>query len=51
VQGALIYHVAPDNVIMAFQISCALPTTDSAVCGAIVDDWVARIRTTVDLNP
>ncbi len=45
VVGALIYDTALDGLILAFQISCAMPETDGSVCTAIVDDWVARIRT------
>jgi hypothetical protein len=43
VDGALIYHTQPDNVLVAFQISCALKPADAAACGPIVDDWVARV--------
>ena len=46
VDGALIYHVSSDNVILAFQISCAMRPADGALCVPIVDDWVARIRST-----
>jgi hypothetical protein len=49
VTGALIYHVAPDNVILAFQISCALPEADAAICGVVVDDWIGRIATQYDI--
>jgi hypothetical protein len=45
VEGALIYHTAPDNVILAFQISCALPATDVELCTTVIDDWIGRVTT------
>ena len=45
VEGALIYHKAPDNVILAFQISCAMPEGDSAICATTIADWIGRVAT------
>jgi hypothetical protein len=44
VKGVLVYHTAPDNFIVAFQLSCAMPQADAAVCAAVIDDWLGRIR-------
>jgi len=43
VSGAVIYHPQPDNVVVAFQISCAMNAADARACGAVIDDWVGRI--------
>jgi hypothetical protein len=49
VHGALIYHAGPDNLLLAFQISCALPDEDAAICATAIDDWIARIATQYDI--
>jgi hypothetical protein len=51
VEGALIYHSTPDNLVVAFQISCAMTTTDAAACGPVVDHWLARISAAYNLAP
>jgi hypothetical protein len=49
VQGALIYHTATDNAILAFQISCALPAADAVLCTTVIDDWIDRVATAYDI--
>lgn len=51
VEGALIYHSAPNNLDVAFQISCARTSVDAAACRPIVDDWIARTTAAVGLAP
>ena len=45
VSGALIYHTEADNLIVAFQVSCAMQPADAPLCEAVIDDWVERIAT------
>ena len=43
VDGALVYHVEPDNLIVAFQISCAMKPADAPACDPIIDQWLDLI--------
>ncbi len=49
VAGALIYHAESDSLILAFQISCAMPPDAGPVCAAVVDDWVRMISTSYNV--
>lgn len=49
VRGALLFHTASDNTMLALQISCALPESDAAICATVVDDWLDRVTAAYDI--
>jgi hypothetical protein len=43
VHGGLVFHDAGDGLKVAFQVSCAMPQEDEALCRYLVFDWVERL--------